>query len=354
MQFAVSKIQNLFRINKCTKILNEHKQLFIEISKDKTFEEFKKEIMKKNIILNTTTLCSRYNNYKKGLNINYKIVITLYFIYYYPNDMLNTRDHPYDQEIFNIAESFIKAVDENSDVKKIWNILNLFNITFKRWCEMDKNRLIEDCMKSYYYKCEHINKIKSNQTNDKEQKNDMIIELERQKKDLLINILLVDKSFDVTYFEKNYDKIVTNIINLREQIYQSINDNMKNAYYNLLCDELKQGNNINILDLLKTIGNHLLIICPEKNKNKFNEKFSNDNLINLLCNCEMSYELHSFIFFIIDFIILLDAPINDTKNIQFRKYIESIINVNYSENLPLILLLIKDHIDNLLSLIVKY
>jgi hypothetical protein len=350
----IIKIQKLFRKNKCIRVTKDLISLNIKsLTLNKSFEEFKKVFLQKKIINILQNFCKRYNLYKK-ININYRTLVSLYFIYYYSTELLNTNDHPYDHAIYTIAQSFINILDnDNDNDNDIFMILDNFNKTFKRWSKMDKNRLIEDCIRSYYYKCEHIEKINSKELvkkteyQDDKQIQDMINELEQEKKDLLQNICIVDKSFDIKIFEKNYKQIYANIVKCKEEIYNAINYNMKNAYYNMVCDELHKGNLKFILDLIKGIGNTMKIICPKRNLDKLNEKFTDNYIINIIIDCKMTPELYKFIFFMIDFTLCLDAPANDTKNIQFRKYIESIINHNYADNFPLILIMIKDLIDNL-------
>jgi hypothetical protein len=218
---------------------------------------------------------------------------------------------------------------------------------------MDKCRLLEDCIKSYYFKCEHLEKIKSNELikkpelHDKTQIDEMVIELEKQKKDLLNNIQFIDRAFDIKYFEKNYKEVYKKIIDTKHDIEQSIVNNMKLAYYDLLCDDIKKGNMISTLNIIKEIGDKLIILCPKENKELFRKKFDIDNITNLLIDCSFTQKLNKFLLMIIDFIILMDAPIHDETNKLLREEAKIMMVNNFSKNLPQILINTMEHIDRL-------
>jgi len=350
---AAKKIQLQYKKYKCIQQTNNIKQLheyFINESKKNTFDEFKKVILKKTIQNNFINFCSAYNKYKKGVEIKYRIIMTLYFIYLYPNDILFSTTHPYDIMLQNSANELVKHIyTDPINIINIWKSLQYFNTTFIQWSKMDKDRLIEDCIKSYYFKCEHIEKILENKStkSDNEQKLDMINELEKQKKDLLNNILLLDNTFDTKFLEDNYKVIYCNLIVSKEKIHNSISVNMKLAYYNMISEDLKNGTLLSTLDMVKEIGRRLLLICPANNKEKFNEKFSDNNLTELLFDCAFTPNLIKFIYFMFDFIRFLDAPINDDDNNQYRATIEYQVKQEFYIYFPKILLHIQEKIDNL-------
>jgi len=357
----IIRIQKIYRKNKCIKLTNELINLdLISLSKNKNFEKFKRTILDKHINNIFVKLCKAYNNYKK-LNLNNRILTTLFFFYLYPNDLLSSTRNNLDSKILELSKLFINNIT-TSDINFLCNILNEYTNVFKLWTDMDKNRLIEDCIKSYYFKCEHLDKIKSNELVKKpelhnmEQINDMIKELEKQKKDLLINITFIDKTFDTKYFEKNYKEVYTNIVNTKSEIETSIVNNVKLAYYDMLCEDIKKGNMISTINLIKEIGSRLIIICPKENKESFNNKFSTNNLTDLLIEQSFNPKLNKFILMIIDFIILMDAPIHDESNKYFRKDIKGLIEnkTNFSKTLPQILINISEHIDRLYNLLLNH
>jgi hypothetical protein len=351
-------IQMYYRKYKCiqqTKNIQELHKYFVSESKTNTFDDFKKIILKKSIQTIFMNFCATYNNYKKGVEIKYRIILTLYFIYLYPNDILFNAIHPYDRMLQDAANDLVKHIyTEPININNIWDGLQHFNLTFVQWAKMDKDRLIEDCIKSYYFKCEHIDKIleDKSQKSDNEQKLDMINELENQKKDLVSNILSLDNTFDTKFFEENYKLIYNNIILIKEKLHNSISINMKLAYYNMVSEDLKNGTLLSALDMLKEIGRRLILICPTHTKEKFSEKFIDNNLITLLFDCAFTPEIIKFIYFLFDFIRLLDAPSNDESNNNYRSTIETQTKQEFHIYFPKILLHIEEKIDEIYNLII--
>lgn len=352
----IIKMQKLYRKNKCIKLTKDLINLdLVNLSKNKDFEKFKLIILSKKINNVFIKLCKAYNNYKK-ININNRMLITLFFFYFYPNDLLSNNHNNLDSMILELSDLFINNITTH-DINLLCNILNQYNEVFKLWTDMDKCRLLEDCIKSYYFKCEHLEKIQTNELvkktelHDKQQINDMVKELEKQKKDLLINIQFIDKTFDIKYFEKNYRDVYTKIVNTKNDIENSIINNMKLAYYDMLCNDIKKGDMISTLNLIKEIGEKLIIICPKDNKESFKNKFSTNNITNLIINKSFTPNLNKFIFMMIDFIILMDAPIHDETNKQLKNQARLLMVNNFSQNLPQILINISEHIDRLYSLL---
>lgn len=355
-----TKIQRLYRKNRCIRIINDIKKLnIIDYSKNKTFDEFKKFILSRKINQLFTKFSNVVNNYK-NISIKQRVIVIAYFIYLYPKDIISSNKHPYDYDIIVFAENLVRDIEnENYNITNIITSLTNFNNIFSAWSTMDKNRLIEDCIKSYYFKCEHIDKIKTNELvrkkelHDKNQINEMLNELEIEKKDLLNNILSLDKTFDVKYFSNNYKMVYENIIKTQEEINKSIAKNMKLAYYDLLNSDLKQGNQLSTMNLIKEIGTRLAVLCPKANKNQFMEKFNDNNLTDILLECAFTDKLVKFIYFMFDFIMIIDAPVNDELNKNYRDTINEMTLKEYHVYFPRILIHLEEKIDEIYNLIIQ-
>ena len=195
MNISALKIQKCYKNYKCVQKTKEMQKLhvyFVNESKTNTFEEFKKVILKKSIQSKFIDFCNVYNRYKPNVILKYRILMTLYFIYLYSEDILFNNTHIFDIELkLKSIDLIVSITNEKINVDNIYDALYNFNIAFENWAKIDKDRLIEDCIKSYYFKCEHIDKInnksliKKENYNNEEQTQDMINELELQKKDLL-------------------------------------------------------------------------------------------------------------------------------------------------------------------------
>ena len=247
---------------------------------------------------------------------------------------------------------------ETKDINNIWNNISKFNYYFTKWSNMDKNRTIETLIISYYFRSEHLNKIYlDDKINDNNQKNEMIQELEEQRKNIIKTILLIDKSFDINFLEKNYSDIYKSIQKSWNEITISITNNMKKAYYDMLCKDLLEGNIMSCFNIIKEIGNRIAILCSNNDNIlvEIKKKFIDDNIINLLQNNNFTSEINNFILFIVDLLLLLDAPINDNDNKLWKDDIIKIINGNnnYYDNFPKILIQIEEHIDSIYKLIIE-
>lgn len=351
---AALKIQYALKLNICNKKLYDFLKLKLnDLAQQNNFNNFRKIIIKKEIIDITKKFCNSLEIFKNGLQINPKFLITIYLIKYYSSEILGNDMNELDKQIFNISVIAINTL-ETKKIDNIWKVLYNFKIEFENWSKMDKNRTIEKLIISYYHHSQHINKIISNEISkdiEVDQKKDMIIELENQNNDILKTISIIDNKFDIEYLKKNYNYIYDNIQKSWEKIKNSITDNMIKAYYNTLCDDIN-NENLLILNVIKEIGNKLILLCPKNKIELFKNNFNDDNLINILTISDFSPELINFIEFIIELIILIDAPINDIINNKWKIEIKNLFN-NYKINFPKILIQIEEHIDIIYKLLSK-
>lgn len=350
---AALKIQYLLKLNNCKKLLCEFKTLELKSNAESlSFDNFKKIIIKKELINNVKNFTDSLDKLKKGLSINPRVLITAYMITYFTNELLGEEKdrHPTDNFILEIATNVVNKLEEN-DISNIWTILRDFKVGFNNWSQMDKDRTIEKLVVSYYYRCEHLEKINSGELskNDSEQKQDMIDELEKQKEDIIKSIKLIDRNFDIKYLKENYKQIFNTIQQTWSNVHVNVSNTMKKAFYDMLVRDIKEGNLISCFNLLKEIGERLSLLCPKNKVTSFKNKFSDDNLTNILA----TPELIKFIGMIIDFISLVDAPVNDETNKQWKQEIVNLLTSNFTTNFPKILIQIEEHIDVIYDLIIS-
>ena len=375
------KIQLIFKINNCLKKLENFNNIKLtSLASTISFGEFQKIICKKDVLEASSLFIKSLNMYKSGLVTkslynSSKIFISSFLIKFYSNELLGEMKdwHPYDTNIFNSANNIIDSItgsraspnifdathqsitgsSDSPNIKQVWENLFEFNNMFSIWSSMDKDRTIEKLIISYYYRCEHIDKIKNDNSNEFEQKLDMLEQLEKQKSELICSIILIDKDFDIEYLKKNYVEIFNNIMVSWQKIESAMALNMKKAYYNMLIDDIKKGEMMSTFNLMKDIGNRLLVLCPEKRKNSFQDKFSDNMLLELLQDLTFNNRNTEFINFIVDFICLMDAPINDMNNKKWKDNINILFSSDFSICFPNILLQIEEHIDIIYDLIIK-
>lgn len=352
---AALKIQFALKLNKCIKNLEKFKNLNLDtLSQSMSFNDFRKIIIKKELLEVANNLCTSLESFKNGLKINSKVLITIYLIKNYTDELIGKEldRHPIDNEILFISANVIDILKTNK-INDLWNLLREFKIIFKDWSTIDKDRTIEKLIVSYYYRSEHIRDIKSDKIINTNQSSMMIKKLTNMQNDIIQSIKLIDKNFDLVYLQENYVKIFNDIQTARNQFKISITNTMKKAYYDMLSNDVSNGNLLSCFTLIKEIGQRLNILCPSNKAELFNLKFADDNLTNILSVCEYTEELINFIWFIIDFIIIMDAPINDASNKQWKLDIEKIIKVDFSKSFPQILIQIEEHIDIIYQMIIN-
>ena len=129
---------------------------------------------------------------------------------------------------------------------------------------------------------------------------------------------------------------------------------MKQAYDDIICDDIQKGEMMSSFNLLKDIGERLILICPENNKELFKKKFNDNNLLDLLNETLFTKEINIFIYFMVDFILLMDAPVNMEPNNIWKNDVTDIIKtIPFYKGFPLILIMIEEHIDIIYDLILK-
>lgn len=357
---AALKIQFALKLNNCIKNLEKFQDIKLNIlSSSMSFDEFRKIIIKADIINITKHFCDTLESFKSGLKINPKVLITAYLIKAYPDELVGTEKdlHPTDKYIIELASDVVNNLESNK-INDIWNKLKEFKLGFADWSRMDKDRTIEKLVISYYYRSDHIDKIKSGQLTksnelvDKEQTEQMLMELQRQKNEIIHSIKLIDKNFDIKYLEANYVEIFNQIQQSWLQIHVNITNTMKKAYYDMLSNDISNGNLLSCFSLLKEIGQRLTVLCPQKSQKSFASKFSDGVLTDLLAEPEYTNQLVKFIGFILDFIIQMDAPINDESNVQWKVQIAEQIKNPFAQSFPQILIEIEEHIDKIYQMII--
>jgi hypothetical protein len=352
---AALKIQYLLKLNHCKKLLIEFKTLELKSNAESlSFDKFQKIIIKNEFINNVKNFTDSLDKFKKGLTINPRVLITAYMITYFPIELLGEEKdrHPTDNFILELSTNVVNKLEENN-INQIWDILRDFKVGFNNWSQMDKERTIEKLVVSYYYRCEHLEKINSGELTKKSELHDMIDELEKQKEDIIKSIKLIDRKFDIKYLKENYKQIYNTIQQTWSNVHVNVANTMKKAFYDMLVNDINNGNLISCFNLLKEIGERLSLLCPKNKVASFKSKFSDDNLTNILATPEFTSELIKFIGMIIDFISLIDAPVNDETNKQWKQQIVNLLSSNFSSNFPKILIQIEEHIDIVYELIVS-
>ena len=363
---AALKIQFVFKLNNCIKYLEKFNKLNLKnIASTKSFLEFQKLITNKDTSPNIIDVINKFifslNKFKNGLTIKSKIIITAYIINYFPNEILGNDEnkHPIDINLINLAKNMLNSIDSGK-IKNIWESMRDFNIAALQWFEMDKERTIEQMIISYHNRCKHIDMIKEHgeKQMDFEQQMDMINEIEKEKITIINCIKQIDNNFNIEFLKQNHEMISYHIMKSRQEISNALIMNMKRAYFNMLYKDISNMEMMSTFNELKAIAERLLAICPAKRLESFKEKFTDDVLLNLLSERGFTNSFISHINMILDYITIMDAPINMINNKEWKQHINSMMSQDksldtYNENLPRILIEIQEHLDNLIEKIIN-
>ena len=362
---SAKKIQLQFRISQITKKILSFKDLkIIDSAKSLPFDKFRKIILDKSILEKTKSLLESIQNYKKGIETNPRILLTAYLITFYSQDFLgDDKDrHFSDNDIYVLSQNLVNSIEnyQEETVQSFCNQYLDFHYAFKNWIRMDKERTIERAIVSYYYRSEHVDKIKEDMKNVSNNKADMkqlelmLNEIEKQRQDIIKSIKMIDHTFDVEYFKDNYKLIYSSLEKSWKSLLTSLSNNMKKAYYDMLCDELSKGNKLPIFNLIKEIGERLLLITPEKRKEAMSQKFMDDKISDILMFSDWNEDIIKFIYFIVDLVILLGAAADDEENKKWKDSLETLFKEDYNNNLPKVLIQIEEKIDRIYQLIIDF
>ena len=356
MDFHTRRIQRLFRKNKILKCTT-HFLNIIETGKDSCFIKFTDYIRSKKVLDVSKKYINSFNQYKKDFTLNSKVLLTAYLITLFQEELLGKELHQIDQGILEWSQEVVKRINEtgqdsdSKEVDKLWLLLNNYNVIFNQWKTSDKSRITESIIISYYNRCKHIEKINADNKLGEEEKHFYIEELETQKISVLSNILFVDPEFNIEYFKENYELVYENMNKAYENMASEIGNTMKKAYFDMLKEEINADNYLPIAEITVEISKRLLIIVPEKRREKFAEKINADIIVELISDKKWTTELQEYLKFVCESVFMLGASCDDEKNKKWLNEVNILMVDNYKNNLPLILIQIEEKLDRVYQLI---
>lgn len=361
IDFHARRIQRQFRKNKILKCTTHFLNLkLIETGKDTSFLTFADYIRTKDVVDVSKKYIDSFNQYKKDFKLNSKILLTAYLISLFKEELLGKELHQMDQGVLEWSQEVVKRIDEikqssdSKEVDKLWLLLNNYNVIFRQWKESDKSRMVESIIISYYNRCKHIEKINADAKLDEEQKKLCIEELEKQKISVLSNIKFIDPEFNVEYFKENYELVYDNMNKAYDNMALQIGNTMKKAYFDMLKEEMKVDNYLPIAEVMVEISKRLLVIVPEKRREKFAEKINAEVIVELISEKSWTSELQEYLKFVCESVFMLGAPCDDEENKKWLNEVNQLMQDNYDNNLPLILIQIEEKLDRIYQLINEF
>jgi hypothetical protein len=356
------QIQHFYRVYKFNTYLKKLNSLDLQaLASTLNFMDFTKVMRKKEVIKGSSEFLQKFSKLlDQKITVNSKIMLSGYLINYYADELLDKPNdrHPVDKGILEWSQELIKLLEETEytsilNVKRLGLFLNNFNIIFNQWKTMDKSRTIERIIVSYNNRSEHIDVIKKDTKLEVNQKSEMIQELEKQRQQLIYDILLIDPEFNTEYFKQNYKKVYNDLKQSWEKIFKSTGNVMKKAYYDMVSQEIQNGNSKPLYDLLMEISKRILIVTPEKRKDSFTEKLNGDNISEILSYGDWNEDLIKHIKFLADIIIMFSAAVDDKENLEWKKSLNFLEKYNYAEKLPLVLIEMEEKLDKIFRYIIE-
>ena len=356
-------IKNCIKIQRCyrsykIKILWKKIILNYDLNNNSNinFFSYTKIIRDKNLLILINKLLEKIEiRCKKKININNRTFLTCFLIKNFVNELIGKEEkrNNFEENIYLWSKKYTEIINELENIS--YNKLNLFitftnnyDLIFKKWKDYDKDLTIENCIKTYYNNKIHIDYIKNENTDDF---NSSIIVLENECNNILQNIKIIDKTFDIEYFKKNYKIIHDQIVIGKNKIMIEINKKFREIYKEILVNDLKSFNNTMIYKLINEINNRILISMPIQIKNSVKKKIDKYNFFNILLKYDWTTELLEYFNFIFDTIIVL-LPTNDNSfNTDWKNEMNTLFNKSYKDNLPVILLEINKKIDLIFELL---
>ena len=346
------KIQHCYFLYNFRKKLSKFRKMELTVlGQSLPFDEFSKVIRKKNILDTSLELIKSIRT-KDKLKLSSRILLTIYLINFYSEELLGKESerYPIDNNICQWTKKIINQLEmaeykKYHDLVQLWKLLHNYKLFFNNWKKIDNDRTIERIIISYHYRCEHIKKIDEHEI-DNDTKLKILIKLEDEKTNLLKNIKMIDPNINIEFIKKNHDELHNNILIGRQKLTTSLGNNMKKAYYDMVSEELKKRNMKPTYDMLIEINKRVLLIVPEKRKKSLMKKLNQNSIIECL-TFEWNDNIIEYLNMIIDLIIMLSAPIDDSTNLQWKHEFIQLCNQDYEENLPKILIQIEEKLDRI-------
>lgn len=353
--FHVRKMQRLFRKNKVLKSTTHFVNLqLVNQGKSNDFEKFTKLIKKKEIINVSKKLINSFILYKKDFKLTFNILLTAYLIELYQDELLGRELNQMDKSILEWSKEIITRISElnqSQEVDKVWLLLNNYYTIFNQWKNSDKSRMVESIIISYYNKSKHIEKIKEDKKLTDIEKKVCIEELDYQKREVLENVKFFDAEFDTEYFIENYEEVYNNMNKSYEKLASEVRNTMKKAYFDMLKEEIKSDNYLPLAEVMVEISKRILLLVPEKRREKFAEKINVEVIVELITEKQWTNELREYLKFICESVYMLGAPCDDTENKKWLNEVNNLMKSDYENNLPLILIQVEEKLDRIYQLI---
>ena len=352
MEKNIIKIQRNYRLYKLNNLIKNFNQYNLKVPEKLDFNIYTRKMRNRDILKNVSNIINKLQILlQKEINIRPQYILTAFLIKNFNEDILGPlkNRHPSDTYMFEwsikLVQIFCKTDNNYNDCKLLLAYLENYKTIFENWKNIDKNRTIQNIIVSYYHRREHLDKLENEEMNE-EQKDKIMDQLLIECNDLLENIIVIDKDFDIENLQSNYKEIYVEIQKSMKKIYTSISREFKRAYLTIIIDEYKKGNNSDLHKLIIDTNSRILKLCPLKYKNSISTKLNEYNYIDIILN--KNDNIISYLEFLIDTILALSAPEDDNDNKKWKQntlLLLEQLSRNYCTIVPTVLIEINNKID---------
>jgi len=250
--------------------IDEFKNLNI-LDSSISFEDFTRYINSTKVLQVVEKILQLLNN-----KIKAKIFISGWYILKYHNDIFTNKNNLEKliiEKIIIISKIIVSNnLITNEDFDNFNNIINEYEKQFILWKNFDKTNCINEFVSRYT----NINKsIRLLDNTALESKENIINELENQKKDIINMAIKFDKKINKDYFDKTF------------VIYSKIEKITEKAYWNLILEELEENKYNLVLSNLEFIINTLCSLAFDGDNIK--KVFDIEKIKNSLNNNDPEY-----------------------------------------------------------------
>jgi hypothetical protein len=269
MDYSVSAIQRLFKINRINSSLKKFKQLNLDKKISvMTFDEMTLELLNSDYLTICTELMNRINRYLDpntfSLNVNAKsnkvlprVLLSMYIIKYFPDDIFTTIDLGTVTELSLLANNLVNFIEnrflsdkhyKNNSLNRFGFLFNTFYINYMYLVEQDRINLVKELYQEYSNASITKNYIITGTKYSPEQKTNILQVINNHIKQIEQSIKMLDKKVNISKFEEIAsveDRIKSNI---SKEFWNNVEQTMKNNDYTLLLNNLKNIKEI-LIDL---------------------------------------------------------------------------------------------------------
>jgi hypothetical protein len=340
----IKNIQRKVLFNLFIKELNKFKSLDFENEVKKPFLKFIRFINSKNVVNICKNLILRLKRIDSSIDITAKKFLTAYMVVYYTDDIINKGNrHFTDNMIINWSKKLLKY-----DINNIITTIKNYSIFCNKWLEVDKNRQIEQMIISYNNGMKYIKVMKERKEENKVKRTEL------EMKMILKNLSMMDKNFDIKYFEKNYEKVFNSLQKGYTNMINAISNNIYKAYYNKMVEDLYNKEIKYVYKNMIELKDRFIKVVPKKFKTSISNKLNNYDIASILLLFDWSKEIKDIFLLMMDSIVMFGSINEEKKNIEWKNKMILLMKTEFSEALPSIILMINQKLDKLENDIKKF